>query len=334
MVLLFYGAVLLLSIFFLDSVFLNSKLVVNVLGRFLVYLDVIKGRHIKSRRPKRIILIRHGQSEGNADPSIYERVPDNKLNLTSKGIGQAHECGKKLGEMIGKESALFILSPFNRTKQTYENIRAGLAEVAGADDEGRYYTREDPRVRELEWGNFQETEQMENVLQTRNWCGRFYYRFHDGESGADVYDRASSFMESMFRGMDSVTRERRENVIIISHGLFMRLFLMRFLYWTVKEFESVWNPQNCDIWVLSRQEDGEFKLETELGRSGAATDDGTVPKEVVQGDLRRKASFRPSYKGSPHLAPRFPDPDVLDNGGEMKDLTAAPHSSYSCEPLM
>ncbi|CAM9774843.1 unnamed protein product, partial [Heterosigma akashiwo] len=77
-----------------------------------------------------------------------------------------------------------------------------------------------------------------------------------GESGADVYDRASSFMESMFRGMDSVTRERRENVIIISHGLFMRLFLMRFLYWTVKEFESVWNPQNCDIWVLSRQEDG------------------------------------------------------------------------------
>ncbi|CAM9775054.1 unnamed protein product, partial [Heterosigma akashiwo] len=49
-----------------------------------------------------------------------------------------------------------------RTKQTYENIRAGLAEVAGADDEGRYYTREDPRVRELEWGNFQETEQMEN----------------------------------------------------------------------------------------------------------------------------------------------------------------------------
>jgi len=30
-------------------------------------------------RPKRIILVRHGQSEGNIDESAYTRIPDSKI---------------------------------------------------------------------------------------------------------------------------------------------------------------------------------------------------------------------------------------------------------------
>lgn len=39
-----------------------------------------------ANRPKRIVLVRHGESQGNVDDAIYETVPDHALSLTPKGI--------------------------------------------------------------------------------------------------------------------------------------------------------------------------------------------------------------------------------------------------------
>ena len=44
-------------------------------------------------RPKRIILIRHGNSEGNADRERYATIPDHALNLTAEGEQQACKPG-------------------------------------------------------------------------------------------------------------------------------------------------------------------------------------------------------------------------------------------------
>ena len=35
-------------------------------------------------RPHRIILVRHGQSEGNVDETAYTRIPDSKIALTHR----------------------------------------------------------------------------------------------------------------------------------------------------------------------------------------------------------------------------------------------------------
>jgi hypothetical protein len=35
--------------------------------------------------PFRIIIVRHGESEGNVDESAYARLPDWQINLTDKG---------------------------------------------------------------------------------------------------------------------------------------------------------------------------------------------------------------------------------------------------------
>ena len=48
------------------------------------------------RRPKRIIVIRHGESMGNLDASLYCKVPDNQIPLSANGIAQAEEAGRKL----------------------------------------------------------------------------------------------------------------------------------------------------------------------------------------------------------------------------------------------
>ena len=50
-------------------------------------------------------------------------------------------------------------------------------------------------------------------------------------SGADVYDRVSIFLESMYR--DMYKGRCGQNAIIVSHGLFCRLFLTRFYHWPV-----------------------------------------------------------------------------------------------------
>ena len=43
-------------------------------------------------KPKRIILIRHGESEGNLDKGVYAQKPDYSLLLTELGHRQAQEA--------------------------------------------------------------------------------------------------------------------------------------------------------------------------------------------------------------------------------------------------
>ena len=47
----------------------------------------------------------------------------------------------------------------------------------------------------------QDKEKMQKNKDERARFGRFYYRFPQGESGADVYDRVSTWLESLFREM-------------------------------------------------------------------------------------------------------------------------------------
>ena len=58
-------------------------------------------------KPKRIILIRHGESEGNVDRAIYNVKPDYALELTEKGKQQARDVGKKLADLVKGQSTFF-----------------------------------------------------------------------------------------------------------------------------------------------------------------------------------------------------------------------------------
>ena len=41
-------------------------------------------------KPENIFIVRHGESEGNVDKTIYERKPDYAITLTSTGKNQAY----------------------------------------------------------------------------------------------------------------------------------------------------------------------------------------------------------------------------------------------------
>lgn len=205
-------------------------------------------------RPKRIVLIRHGESEGNIDPAIYERVPDHALELTERGRKQCEEAGRELRELFEGEHVTAFVSPYRRTRETFRLL--GL-------DPARTRVKEEPRLREQDWGNIQDLADMERQRAARDAYGHFYYRFAHGESGADVYDRVSSFLETMHR--DFARHAQRcgpdRNVLLVTHGLTMRLFCMRWFHWSVEEFECLSNPGNGETRILLRAEDGRYVLD-------------------------------------------------------------------------
>ncbi|KUJ68609.1 phosphoglycerate mutase [Streptomyces albus subsp. albus] len=206
-------------------------------------------------RPRRIVLIRHGESEGNVDDTVYEREPDHALRLTALGRQQAQEAGVRLREMFGQEQVSVYVSPYRRTHETLRLL--GL-------DPALTRVREEPRLREQDWGNWQDREDVRRQKAYRDAYGHFFYRFAQGESGADVYDRVGAFLESLWRSFEDPAHP--PNVLLVTHGLTMRLFCMRWLHWSVAEFESLSNPGNGESRALILGPDGRYRLDRPFER--------------------------------------------------------------------
>ena len=214
-------------------------------------------------RPQRIILIRHGESQANVDRMLHAHTPDHRFALTEKGVQQAHEAGVKLYRELHKSPSgsvriQFYLSPYVRTRQTYQGIMESMKEL-GVTDVLAY---EDPRLREQEFGNYRHPDEHAVLDLERDEFGTFFYRVPGGESGADVFDRLSGAMDTMHR--DFVKEDFPENMIVVSHGLTIRLFLMRWFHWTVEQFEKLRNPTNCQHYVLEKMANDKYRLITEM----------------------------------------------------------------------
>ncbi|CAF0936897.1 unnamed protein product [Adineta steineri] len=213
-------------------------------------------RHKQTRwnqRPSRIFLVRHGESEANVDTTLYARMADSRIELTERGHQQAIEAGEKIRSIIGKESVYAYMSPYRRSKQTWTNIKKAFSPLQVLTE------REDPRIREQEFGNIAVLPERAHEFEQQAHLGHFFYRFSSGESGADVYDRVSLFLDTLFREMDNGHHDPTRNIVIVSHGLFMRLFLMRYFRWTVEEFDTIKDFGNCEICQLTKI-DGVYKL--------------------------------------------------------------------------
>ena len=209
-------------------------------------------------KPKRIILIRHGESAANIDKYLFGQVPDYTIELTENGRSQAQEAGRKLKELVGDESLYFYVSPFWRTRSTFENIVKTIPR-------SQFEYSEEPRLREQEWGYLRCNEDFDKICRERREYGTFYYRIPGGESGTDVYDRINDLLGSMYR--DFCSDDYPQNCVLITHSLTIRLFLMRYYHLTVEEFEQMLSPANCELVIMALQPDGRYKLEYEIRKS-------------------------------------------------------------------
>eukprot|EP01062_Namystynia_karyoxenos_P053014 TRINITY_DN42723_c0_g1_i1.p1 TRINITY_DN42723_c0_g1~~TRINITY_DN42723_c0_g1_i1.p1 ORF type:complete len:315 (+),score=86.53 TRINITY_DN42723_c0_g1_i1:68-946(+) len=200
------------------------------------------------RRPKRIILVRHGESLGNVDESAYGRVPDWRIPLTAGGVEQAREAGRRVRAIVGDEPLYVYVSPYERCMQTLRSMSDGPL----GDNRVSGRVREEPRLIEQQFGNFQVEREISAAKDSRRDFGRFFYRFPDGESGFDVYNRVTSFIGTLWRDWrQEHFRMNDVNVVLVTHGLTIRLFLMRWFQYSVADFEETVNPPNCGVCVMN-----------------------------------------------------------------------------------
>jgi len=194
---------------------------------------------------KNLYLIRHGQSEGNVNSQIYFAKNDDEIELTSLGAEQSIACGKQLYDRLksDKQCVLFY-SPFKRAKDTAELIDGQLIK------QGIYAEMiEEPLIHERTWG------ELNNLVDTPNFDRKkhfdFYYRPLGGESFSECYQRVILFFHELNRMKDDLP----DNIIVVSHGEWMRLAVMYLRRYTIKYFlEYRTNPSNCEIIEFSEFE--------------------------------------------------------------------------------
>lgn len=260
-------------------------------------------------------MVRHGESEGNCDKNVNRHTPNHKVCLTSQGHEQAKQAGNVLREFLSKlnddeygssdmsddpslpdahshvnpRSVYFYTSPYQRARQTCVDIIEGIKDIPGVE----YTVSEEARMREQDFGNFQSApEETAKIWEQRAHYGHFFYRIPHGESAADVYDRVTSFNESLYRKFE---RDSFPNVLVlVTHGIWARVFLMKWFRWSYEEFESLRNIPHCQFLVMKRSQEGRYLLKTPL-RKWDDLPDSDVEEEVDK-EFRQEVEFNSKTK--------------------------------------
>ena len=111
------------------------------------------------------------------------------------------------------------------------------------------------------WGDVT-VENRREIEIARYKEGVLVYRFPNGESGPQLVERFNSFVTSLRNSFQD--EDFPENVVILTHGFEMRVFLMIWFGWSISYFERLANPRNCETATLSLQVDGSYVLEDTL----------------------------------------------------------------------
>jgi len=144
-------------------------------------------------------------------------------------------AGPRVKELVGDARLGVYVSPYRRTLHTLALL--GLSPA---------WTVQEPRLREQDWGNLQDVDGQRRQKVERDFFGHFFYRLASGESGADVDDRLAAFLIEL-----RLAPPDADVLLIVTHGLAMRLLTRRALGWSVPLFESLSNPEPCEDRVLS-----------------------------------------------------------------------------------
>jgi broad specificity phosphatase PhoE len=187
-----------------------------------------------------IYLVRHGLSIANIDPSEYYRKHDCDIELTEEGKKQAAEVGYFLNDAIYESSnnceVLAISSSFKRAIDTRDIAMSNLS------THFIYNKQTSPLLIERQWGALRE---IVDEFVDKDQFFNFYYRPDGGESFFDCYQRVVMFFQELrtnpkYQGYD--------NVIIFSHGEWIRLALMYLDGTSVDDFTTNRaNPKNCEV---------------------------------------------------------------------------------------
>ncbi|UFJ43011.1 histidine phosphatase family protein [Brevibacillus humidisoli] len=197
----------------------------------------------------KIFFIRHGESEHNLDRSRMATIHDSKHSLTERGRKQAQTTAQFMSEHV-KGSATLFTSPYRRTVETARYINALLPENTPF--------HENPLLREWELGNLYDFQNRSpEAKREYKAAGKFYFRYLNGESLADVYLRSALFMQSV---VQRLVRQQFDHVIVITHAAFIQMLLGFLQNWPVEKMENFQPVEHAAV-IAVQETDGEYQYE-------------------------------------------------------------------------
>ncbi len=151
-----------------------------------------------ARDSGRLILVRHGESEGNRDRTFTQNP---QVPLTPHGREPARAAALRIAQQY--RPSRIVASPYVRAWQTAEIIGAVLG--LPVDPE--------PQLREQSFGIFA-GQPYDALLSDAAYHdgSRWHWRPQGGESLTDVYERVVPVFERLTRGSGGT------DVILVSHG--------------------------------------------------------------------------------------------------------------------
>jgi len=220
----------------------------------------------------KILLVRHGQSEANANKDLHYTMADHAIPLSELGVKQAREAGKFLGtyldNIVGipavKPLIRLWLSPYERTRRTASNIMMGINDTAksGKHSTFKMDKRESIRLCEQQFGLFdgipdderhiKYPDEADHYQKCEDQNGHFWARMPLGESRFDVANRVHETFGTFHRDNE---KHGINTIVVVCHGVTLRAFVMEWLHLTPEWFNDEPNPGNCDIRLIENNKD-------------------------------------------------------------------------------
>ena len=137
----------------------------------------------------------------------------------------------------------------------------------------------------------QDPAEIKRCKEERHKFGAFFYRFPHGESASDVFDRVSTFLDSLWRSFDL---NKSRNYVLVTHGISIRVLLARYFRYSIDQFSMLANPRNGEMVILGHDGegklwlDGRCEIELEL-------DEATGEKKVTGYNFHRRLRVLPKH---------------------------------------
>lgn len=247
-----------------------------------------------TKRPARIVIVRHGESLYNQarsdnlylpDQTALDRVrgiPDHEIPLTPRGRAQAKITGEALRQQFESFDVVYD-STYRRTVQT----RALILSAYQPWQVDQMKIRHDHRLRERDKGYtfHMDTEQADHyfpyLAEYYQTFGQFFARPPGGESQAQVCERCYAFIGRLFE------QRAGQRVLIVCHGGIVRALRYNLERWTPADYEAnvaLGSMSNCVVYA--------YRPDPETGRLELTHNDCVywreeeMPKEEEPGDHR------------------------------------------------
>jgi len=215
------------------------------------------------------LLVRHGETQANTDAKLYSLIADHAISLSSRGKIQASQAGDRIFQYFVDKYGPEIpdnwhcriwTSPYKMTRETAEclqNASKGwitdikenvcLVEQQFGLFEGENWAKGDL------YKNY--PKELDHYYKCAAFGGRFYARVPMGESRFDVCQRVYATLPLIFAEQKL---HKISHVIIVSHSVPLRAWLMMYLGRKPEWFEESKNPAHASVKLVVDAKDERY----------------------------------------------------------------------------